>query len=158
MTHPYDASYLQEIAETQGALFERLQDVAPAVDGIDFVRTYMKSQTRAYIDKGDVYLATLGPTGLMDYYRREEPAELKSGAPLRGFAPNWMGQFYAQYQWRTGMLSRDVVEQVPPEWLATAYQGLHDLDLPLAVNKVAAEMNQSVLGNSPCSRDSDERS
>lgn len=149
MTHPYDASYLQEIAETQGALFERLQDVAPAVDGIDFVRTYMKSQTRAYIDKGDVYLATLGPAGLMDYYRREEPTELKPGAPLRGFAPNWMGQFYAQYQWQTGMLSCDVVEQVPPEWLATSYQGLHDLDLPIAVNKVAAEMKQSVLGDRP---------
>lgn len=149
MTHPYDASYLQEIAETQGTLFERLQDVAPTVDGIDFVRTYMKSQTRAYIDNGDVYLATLGPTGLMDYYRREEPMTMKSGAPLRGFAPNWMGQFYAQYQWRTGLRSRDVVEQVPPEWLATAYLGLHDLDLSLAVNKVAEEVNQAVHGDSP---------
>lgn len=144
MTHPYDASYLQEIAETQGAFFERLQDVAPTADGIDFIRTYMKSRTRAYIDKGDVYLATLDPTGLMDYYRREEPAPVKPGTPLRGFVPNWMGQFYAQYQWQTGLQSRAVVEQVTPEWLATAYQGLHDLDLPLAVTKVSAETNRNL--------------
>lgn len=144
--HPYDASYLQEIAETQGALFERLQDVVPTADGVDFVRTYMKSQTRAYLDKGDVYLATLGPTGLLDYYRREEPTAVKPGEPLRGFAPNWMGQFYAQYQWQTGMPSCDVVERVPPGWLASAYPGLHDLDLELAVEKVAAESGAEQRG------------
>ena len=50
MTHPYDQSYLQEVAETQGSLFERLQDVAPTADGLEFVRSYMKSDTREIID------------------------------------------------------------------------------------------------------------
>jgi len=135
MTHPYDPAYLQEIAETQGSLFERLQDVAPDVDGLDFIRTFMKSATRAYLDKGDVYLATLGADGLLDYYRSEELNSTKQGKPLRGFAPNWMGQFYAQYQWRTGLPSREIVDRVSPEWLASAYPGLHDLDLGVAVEK-----------------------
>ena len=103
---------MQEVAETQGSLFERLQDVAPTADGLDFVRSYMKSDTRAFIDRGDVYLATIGPKGLMDYYQKEECPELKSGVPLKGFAPNWMGQFYARYQWQTGTLSREIIEKV----------------------------------------------
>ena len=137
MEHPYDQIYLQEIAETQGALFERLQDVAPKADGIEFIRSYMKSATRAYIDKGDAYLSTLGPKELMAYYVNEDAAVLKKGSPLGGFAPNWMGQFYAQYQWRKGGLSADIVDQIPPQWLASAYPGLHDLDIALAVEKVA---------------------
>ncbi len=62
MEHPYRESYLDEIAETQGAMFERLQDESPDLDGMDFIRRYMKSETRAFLDKGDVYLATLGPS------------------------------------------------------------------------------------------------
>jgi len=141
MTHPYDVSYLQEIAETQGALFERLQDVQPTADGIDFIRSYMKSETRSFIDKGDVYLATLGAVRLMDYYRDASKHPLKDGEPLRGFLPNWIGQFYANYQWQTGVLSSDLVDQVPPEWLASAYPGLHDLDMKLAVEKVKANID-----------------
>ena len=137
MKHPYDVAYLQEITETQGALFERLQDELPTIDGLDFIRTYLKSETRAFLDKGDVYLATLGAKDLMRYYQTEEPHGMKAGAALRGFAPNWMGQFYSQYQWQTGLPSREVVEKVPPEWLVCAYPGLHDLDLPLAVEKIA---------------------
>lgn len=140
MTHPYNAVYLQEIAETQGALFERLQDFAPDADGLEFIRSYMKSETRRFLDKGDAYLATLGPKGLMDYYRTEEAHEEKPGPPLRGFAPNWMGQFYAQYQWHTGESSSSIVKLIPPEWLSSAYSGLHDLDMRLAVEKVAAEV------------------
>ena len=136
MQHPYDGSYLQEISETQGILFERLQDVAPEADGIDFVRSYMKSDTRAHIDKGDVYLSTLGPKELMNYYLEENAGVLKPGIPLRGFAPNWMGQFYARYQWQTDGSSAEIVDAVPPTWLASAYPGLHDLDIKLAVEKV----------------------
>ena len=148
MEHPYDGLYLQEVAETQGALFERLQDMEPSADGVDFVRSYMKSGTRALIDKGDVYLATIGSKGLMDYYRQEERPELKSGEPLRGFAPNWMGQFYAHYQWRTGGLSSEIVDAIPPEWLCAAYPGLHDLSLDLAVEKVSNERRRSATSTS----------
>jgi len=137
MTHPYDAAYLQEIAETQGSLFERLQDTIPLADGLAFIRNYMKSDTRAYLDKGDVYLATLSTDDLMRHYQSVEAKPMETGRPLRGFAPNWMGQFYAQYQWRTGMPSREIVDRISPEWLAAAYPGLHDLDLGVAVEKVA---------------------
>lgn len=142
--HPYNAAYLQEISETQGALFERLQDVSPNVDGREFIRAYMKSDTRQFLDRGDVYLATLSPSELMDYYRTEDAHDIKDGRPFRGFAPNWIGQFYAQYQWQTGTESRDIVDQITPEWLESAYPGLHDLDMRLAVEKVAAEVGDAL--------------
>lgn len=148
MAHPYNFAYLQEISETQGALFENLQDSAPEVDGLEFIRSYMKSDTRRFLDGGDVYLATLGPRGLMEYYQTEEPHEAKRGSPLKGFTPNWIGQFYAQYQWRTGELSSDIVDRIPPEWLASAYPGLHNLDVRLAVEKVAAEIGNAAPNRS----------
>lgn len=144
MKHPYNAAYLQEVSETQGALFERLQDSAPGIDGLEFIRSYMKSDTRRLIDQGDAYLATLGPKGLMDYYRTEDACEAKPGQPLRGFVPNWIGQFYANYQWQTNGLSGDIVDRIPPEWLVTAYSGLHDLDMKLAVEKVAAQIGDDM--------------
>lgn len=142
MKHPYDRMYLQEIAETQGAMFEHLQDGEPTVDGLAFVRDYMKSDTRALIDRGDVYLATLSPRELFEYYKNEDLPKIKTGDALRGFAPNWIGQFYARYQWETGDASRDIVDAVPPEWLRAAYSGLHDLDLGVAVEKVIGEVKE----------------
>ena len=41
----------------------------------------------------------------------------------------------------TGSLSSEIVDQIPPEWLMSAYPGLHDLDMRLAVNKVKAEIS-----------------
>ena len=143
MVHPYRESYIDEIAETQGTLFDRLQDESPDADGFDLIRRYMKSETRCFIDSGDVYLATLGPSLLLDYYRREDGTAPKRGKPMRGFAPNWMGQFYARYQWETGQSSRDIVDVITPEWLQTAYCGLHDLDMRLAIEKVSREVFQS---------------
>ena len=153
MKHPYSASYLQEVSETQGILFERLQDMSPEVDGLEFIRSYMKSDTRRFIDGGDAYLATLGPTRLMEYYRTEDSFEPKPGLPLRGFLPNWIGQFYSNYQWQTNGRSGDIVERIPPEWLVIAYPGLHDLDMNLAVEKVAAQVgdshNEDAIPSSP---------
>ena len=143
MAHPYRESYVDEVAETQGALFDRLQDESPDADGADLIRRYMKSETRGFIDNGDVYLATLGPRLLFDYYRREDNAEPKPGEPVRGFAPNWMGQFYARYQWETGLPSGDIVDVITPEWLQRAYHGLHDLDMRLAIEKVLREVGQT---------------
>ena len=145
--HPYRESYLDEIAETQGAMFEGLQDASPDVDGMDFIRRYMKSETRAFIDHGDAYLATLGPSLLMEYYRSKETSVPKPGNPIRGFAPNWMGRFYAHYQWETGTPSGDIVEVISPEWLHMAYSGLHDLDMRLAVEKVVGEIRKNVAQN-----------
>ena len=37
-------------------------------------------------------------------------------------------------------LSGDIIDAISPEWLRTAYEGLHDLDMKLVVDKVAHEV------------------
>ena len=55
---------------------------------------------------------------------------------MEGFMPDWLGEFYAYYQWYFNMPSAEVVKKVPIDFLMKAYYGLHDLDLDLAVKKV----------------------
>ena len=56
---------------------------------------------------------------------------------MSGFMPDWIGRFYAMYQWMERKSSRETLADVPLQFLKTAYAGLHDLDLNLAVEKVA---------------------
>ena len=53
--------------------------------------------------------------------------------------PDWIGEFYAYYQWFYGIPSSEVITRVPLDFLKKAYFGLHDLDLELAVRKVGEE-------------------
>jgi len=140
MMHPYNPIYLDEIVETQGEMFERLQDDHPEADGADFMRAYMSGSTRAALDRGDVYLATLGPELLMRYFIETEHYMFRPGEAVRGFAPNWIGQFYARYQWEQGVNSERLCREIPVEWLRCAYTGLHDLSLEAAVAKVAEQL------------------
>ena len=50
--------------------------------------------------------------------------------------PDWIGEFYACYQWYYNLPSSEVVKKVPVAFLEKAYGGLHDLELDLAVQKV----------------------
>ena len=55
---------------------------------------------------------------------------------MEGFMPEWIGEFYAYYQWFYNIPSKDLIDKIPLDFLKKAYYGLHDLDLPLAVKKV----------------------
>ena len=58
------------------------------------------------------------------------------GENLKGFIPDWIGEFYAYYQWYYNMPSSEVIQKIPVDFLKKAYYGLHDLELDLAVRKV----------------------
>ncbi|QWT18091.1 hypothetical protein KPC83_02890 [Collinsella sp. zg1085] len=64
---------------------------------------------------------------------------MKPGKPLAGFMPDWIGEFYAYYQWYYNISSSEVLKRVPLDFLKKAYHGLHDLELDLAVQKVGDE-------------------
>ena len=61
---------------------------------------------------------------------------MKDGKALAGFLPDWVGEFYAYYQWFYNIPSQEVVKKIPLSFLKKAYPGLHDLELDLAVQKV----------------------
>ncbi|MCR4634814.1 MAG: hypothetical protein K5754_01160 [Butyrivibrio sp.] len=132
----YAKDYLNEVVENQGKLFDYVAQSFPDKDTKEFIQTYMKSKTRKNIDQAQAYVNTMDAKALWDYFVKTEHYELKQGKALEGFMPDWIGEFYAYYQWYYNMPSAEVVEKVPIDFLMKAYHGLHDLDLDLAVKKV----------------------
>lgn len=132
----YSKAYLDEVTENQGKLFDYVASNYPDMDTEDFIYSYMKSNTRKYVDEAQAFVCTMEAKDLWEYFRKTDRYELKKGTALKGFLPDWIGEFYAYYQWKYGISSRRLIDKVPLDYLKKAYAGLHDLDLELAVKKV----------------------
>ena len=72
-------------------------------------------------------------------YPDKDTEDLKPGKAIEGFMPDWIGEFYAYYQWFYNIPSSEVLRKIPVDFLKKAYFGLHDLELDLAVKKVGEE-------------------
>ena len=132
----YAQEYLHDVVENQGKLFDFVAQSFPDSDTEDFITTYMTSKTRKSIDEAKAYVNTMSAKELWDYFTETEHYSLKSGKALNGFMPDWIGEFYAYYQWYYGISSVEVIKKVPLDFIKKAYYGLHDLELELAVEKV----------------------
>ena len=131
----YADAYLGDVVEAQGKLFDLVASFSNK-DTEDFINVYMESKTRKCIDEAKAYVSTMDAKELFNYFSQNENYELKSGKAMEGFAPDWMGQFYAYYQWYYNLPSEEVIKRIPVSFLKKAYFGLHDLDLDLAVQKI----------------------
>lgn len=132
----YAKDYLNDVVENQGKLFDFVAQNFPDKDTEDFIETYMQSKTRKSIDEAKAYVNTMSAKELWAYFNKTESCDLKSGEALGGFMPDWIGEFYAYYQWYYNIPSCEVLKKVPLDFLKKAYSGLHDLELDLAVKKV----------------------
>ena len=132
----YSKAYLDEVVENQGKLFDLYAQDYPNNDTEDFIQAYMKSKTRKYIDESQAYVNTMNVEDLWSYFLKTDHYRLQEGENLKGFIPDWIGEFYAYYQWYYNMPSSEVVRKIPVDFLKKAYYGLHDLELNLAVRKV----------------------
>lgn len=132
----YSEAYLDDVVENQGKLFDFVAQTYPDKSTEDFICAYMASKTRKSIDEAKAYVNTMSAAELWDYFTKTERYKLKDGTGLKGFMPDWIGEFYAYYQWFYNIPSAEVPERVPLDFLEKAYAGLHDLDLDLAVEKV----------------------
>ena len=132
----YPEAYLNDVVENQGKLFDLVSQNYPDKDTLDFINAYMTSKTRKSIDEAQAYVNTMSATELWDYFCKTDNFELKNGKVIEGFMPDWIGEFYAYYQWYYNIPSSEVVNKVPVSFLMKAYSGLHDLELDLAVKKV----------------------
>ena len=132
----YAQDYLNDVVENQGKLFDFVAQSYPDMDTEDFIKTYMASKTRKSIDEAQAYVNTMWAKELWEYFTQTENYSLKSGKALKGFMPDWIGEFYAYYQWYYNISSVEVLKKVPLDFLEKAYYGLHDLELELAVQKV----------------------
>lgn len=134
----YSDAYLGEVVENQGKLFDHVAETFPDKDTEDFINAYMASKTRKYIDEAQAYVNTMDAEELWRYFTENENYRMKPGKAMTGFMPDWIGEFYAYYQWYYDLPSAEVVQKIPVVFLQKAYAGLHDLDLDLAVQKVGA--------------------
>ena len=135
----YSKDYLNDVVENQGKLFDFVAQNFSDKNTEDFIKTYMKSKTRKSIDEAKAYVNTMSAKELWDYFTETENYVLKSGKSIDGFIPDWIGEFYAYYQWYYNIPSSEVLKKVPLDFLKKAYYGLHDLELDLAVQKVGEE-------------------
>lgn len=134
----YPEEYLHDVVESQGKLFDLVAQSYPDKSTKDFINTYMVSKTRKSIDKAKAYVNTKNANELWEYFCRTEQYTMKPGKALGGFMPDWLGEFYAYYQWYYNIPSDELVKKIPIDFLIKAYNGLHDLELELAVQKVGA--------------------
>lgn len=132
----YSEAYLNDVVENQGKLFDYVAQSFPDMDTEDFINTYMRSKTRISIDKAKAYVNTMDAKELWNYFTETEGYKLKKGKAMKGFIPDWIGEFYAYYQWYFDIPSAEVVKKITVDFLKKAYYGLHDLELDLAVKKV----------------------
>jgi hypothetical protein len=132
----YTEAYLSDVVENQGKLFDLVAQNYPDKDTKDFVNAYMRSKTRKSIDEAKAYVNTMDARQLWQYFTSTENYSLREGKAIEGFAPDWMGEFYAYYQWYYNIPSSEIIKKIPVDFLLKAYHGLHDLDLELAVKKV----------------------
>ena len=132
----YSKDYLNDVVENQGKLFDFVAQTYPDKDTEDFINAYMTSKTRKYIDEAQAYVNTMDAEELWRYFTENENYHMKPGKAMTGFMPDWIGEFYAYYQWYYDLPSAEVVQKIPVDFLKKAYYGLHDLALDLAVRKV----------------------
>jgi len=132
----YEEAYLSDVVENQGKLFDMVAQDYPDKDTKDFISVYMLSKTRKCIDEGKAYVNTMDAKELLKYFTSTENYALKTGKAIEGFAPDWIGEFYAYYQWYYNIPSAEIIKKIPLDFLMKAYHGLHDLELDLAVKKV----------------------
>ena len=132
----YPKEYLDEVVENQGELFDLVSQRYPEKDTLDFINAYMLSKTRKSIDQLKVYVSTMDAEELWDYFCEVDKYNLKDGKALGGFMPDWIGEFYAYYQWYYNIPSDEVIKKVPLDFITKAYGVLHDLDIEVAVKKV----------------------
>lgn len=140
MMYAYHKAYLDEIVETQGKLFDRIQEFHTGIDTIKFINTYMRSQTRAFIDAGQPYVCTMDCEELWKYFCKTDLFIPEEGKVISGFVVDWIGEFYAYFQWYYNIASAKLIELIPVDFLLIGYAGLHDLELDLAVKKVGARL------------------
>ena len=132
----YPKDYLDYVVENQGKLFDFVAQFFPDKDTVDFIQFYMQSRTRKSIDEAQAFVSTMDAKDLWAYFIETENYTLRPGEALEGFMPDWLGEFYAYYQWFYNLPSSQVIKDIPVDFLIKAYNGLHDLELELAVKKV----------------------
>jgi hypothetical protein len=135
----------------QGKIFYIIRDKLPGVDEKWFIETFMKSFYRSRLDEGIWIYAYKSPEAAVEWFMCEIgpgdiwsgefiSAEYKKGEEWGGFLPQWAGMMYSYYQWRTGIPSAELIEQLTLEDMERIYPALHQMGWEAGANKIHEEV------------------
>lgn len=133
MMRAYSDVYLGDVVENQGKLFDYVANTYPDKDTEDFINAYMTSKTRQSIDQAKAYVNTMDAKELWEYFKETEHYSLQQGKAMEGFMPDWIGEFYAYYQWYYNIPSAEVNQKINVDFLKKAYYGFYDFFYIVAV-------------------------
>ena len=122
--------YIDDLAEETGKLFENW--AWKKMDVSAMATEYMCSHLRENIDKRYARFCT------QDW--NDMSRQFQATAGTRSYDPvlcDWLGCFYTYLQNYTGKSSRELIQQYPFDLMYLRSNVLHDLDMELAVEKVA---------------------
>ena len=95
----YSETYLDDVVESQGKLFDFVAQTFPENDTTDFIEAFMKSKTRKYIDESMAYVNTMDAKELWKYFSDTEKASLiflSSGRVIIFFSFKYNGSLLFQ--------------------------------------------------------------
>ncbi len=130
----YDEIYLEAMLLKTRYLFKLIARNCP--DAFSVIQEYMRSDYRKYMDSGNpLYLnktpkQILGNMGIT-VQKTEEPNERYDE-----FVLEWMADVYTYMQWKYGIASTVIVEEIRPEELYKKYNPLHEASLRNGVGKL----------------------
>lgn len=122
--------YVNDLAEETGKLFEYWAEKHMDMDAM--VTGYMNSRFRENADKRYAKFCTQ-----MWYDMAQQFDGIKGDKAYDTVLCDWLGCFYTYLQAYTQKSSKDVIRKYPFETMYARSNVLHDLDMDLAIKKVA---------------------
>ncbi|SKB46227.1 hypothetical protein SAMN06296386_10169 [Lachnospiraceae bacterium] len=122
--------YTDDLAEETGRLFFHWAE--DHLDMDKMITQYMSSHFRENVDKRYAKFCTQ-----MWYEMAEQFESVQGDAEYDVVLCDWLGNFYTYLQAYTGKSSKEIIGQYPFQEMYMKSNVLHDLDMELAVKKVA---------------------
>lgn len=133
MKYTYDESYLNDVQKNLGFFFQAaLCNLHLPPDKVQ--QAFVESDIPAQIEFGnpDFLCGKSGYELLAIAFGKEQTHHAIEEALQEPFLPQaefWSGSILAQYQWKSGLLFKNILEKFPLERLLSNYGLMHEADI-----------------------------
>lgn len=108
------------------------------LDFIDFFNVYMRSLYKQLVDERDPITVGLLPHEIISRGLDFDLSKIKKGH-TNYLVTSWIGAFYMLLQYKTQILSKDLINIVKVEYIVNNYEPLHGNYIPAVVNQIIKE-------------------
>lgn len=126
--------YVDDATECQGDLFV---EACKLYDMEFFIKFYMKSEIKRRIDINMPRYITMSGAEILEWLEKNTNLKMYRGSfKYNEDAAEWIGQWYSLCQYFSDIMSNDLIDLFPYEFIAKRYNTLHDMDIRLSVRKI----------------------